>query len=350
MAKYRADIRIKTSYVFAPEDEPIQVSFGEFTIVLKNAPPSDDGNVIALDACVIGEAPGLKEAAQVLREPLADWLDFLAYITASKYAIEKVWRVMEWEPWMQSREIRATNVFDPHYPPEAALNPVVVRTAAQLSNANLPGYARHAYHCYRNALLQQRMEERFSLFWRTLEVIAEGVKEKTQIPIPCPKCRANLYCANCGCEPLRVPMANQAIVELLGQIGANKPQELFRFMNTARVGITHGRTRANIERDLGAPMARAVQETGAAACRALAYVIPDGTFPGEYSMAGCDCNFAHLELVASAVGVFGPTQNLEYPPEDQLPNLTIESYVTDAQGRRIINSASDASGDATGEH
>jgi hypothetical protein len=94
---------------------------------------------------------------------------------------------------------------------------------------------------FRYGLLDEQPEDQFMWLWLALEIVAENLKEKVRVPIACSACGANVKCAHCGDEPMRIPMAKQAIEQLIATVVDEKSiAEVAKRQFAARNGLMHG--------------------------------------------------------------------------------------------------------------
>lgn len=343
MPIYRADIRIKSDLVF-PSDANVvtlRIKEGKYEISLRNASADNEKIVNYLDAAIVGPSDSFDEVGMKFRQILAEWLNSLSYVCQCRFVIKKVWRVIEWEPGQQKRKFKALNVFDPFFPPRPELSLKIVETANVVADASLPRYVRRAMHCFRTALLQFAQEDRFMQFWMAIEVLAEGAKEKIQVPIPCPKCRTNLFCKCCDAEPVRTPMANQPIGDLFREIKVPNSEETFRTLSKVRSGIAHGRSRDSIEKQIGMPISVAVETVGLVACNAIRKFVPSSIFKTPPMFKRCGGPYAAGELIAGPVGEFDQSNGFAYPSEGEIPDIKIDMVLVDEDGNEAGNTKPD---------
>src|SRR5258708_34357360 len=147
-------------------------------------------------------------------------------------------RLMGGEPSKKKRAIRPQKKFDPHTPPSPDLNGAFFDSVLALQRAKPPDYIVNALRFFRLGLLERQLEDQFQHFWLALETTAEGAKEVQRIPVPCPRCSGDLFCAKCNTTPMRRPMARQAIKQLLSNLPSNSDQ-LYRILINSHDHLLH---------------------------------------------------------------------------------------------------------------
>ena len=197
MPKFRADYDVKGSHVLPPDSKPIILRGGAppFEMKFRNADPDKSGHAPHLIVEVIADSASIDDVANEFRSLLAAQLDILSFVTQSTFVIDQCRRVVEWEPFQKTREYRPVRRFDPLYPPSPDLRQFLFDAAQIILQAKPPDYVLQALHYFRLGLFEPQPEDQFMHFWRAIETIAEGAKETTRIPIPCPKCSGELFCA-----------------------------------------------------------------------------------------------------------------------------------------------------------
>jgi hypothetical protein len=196
----------------------------------------------------------------------------------------------------------------------------MVDTASAIIAASPADYVRRALHYYRTGLLVRQSEDQFHQFWLALETIAEGRKTPDKVPIECPKCGGPLRCDVCQMEPMRRPMALQAIRDVLKIIMPQGSEETFQRLNAVRNQLVHGRSRVSIQRKLGRPLTVLVNEAAIVAWHAIERGMPE--IKGQLILRrGID--FTNREILASPRGSFDHDGPGEHPAEDKIPNMTI---------------------------
>jgi hypothetical protein len=321
MPQYRADFDVESDLVFA-NAEPLTIRGGEYEITLRNSEADSAGHVRGLIAQIVGECESIERAPRVFRDVLADQLDLLSFSTHSAFSIEQCRRVLDWEPNQKSRRLRPMQKFDSRYPPSPDLQPELLQTVETIARSAPADYVLNALRHFRYGVIESQPEEQFQHFWRALEIIAEGRKEAQRVPIPCPKCGGDLHCEQCHDVPTRRPMARQAILQLLEVRLKEKAIVLFRSLSKVRDQITHGRSVAAIEAQLGAALADVVNGQAAAAWYAIWDSLPQ--LDGKAHILHRNGDFARSELIAIAEIQFEVPGDADQPTEAQIPAVNID--------------------------
>ncbi|MYN28443.1 hypothetical protein [Duganella levis] len=337
MPTFRVDIRVKSEIVFPTSDDFIVVEYldSKYKITLRNAPALENKIVRSLDATIMGEAESMDEVGHDFRAILARWLDNLAYVCQCSLVIEKVWRVVEWEPGQKKRKFKALNVLDKF--PETILSGNIIKTANALAQSDLPPHVRRALQCFRTALLLFSQEDRFMQFWTAVEVLANGSKEKKSIPIPCGECGGAISCKSCGDSPTRVPMATQAIRDLFFTIGVPDAGASFKLLSKVRHGITHGRTNDSIEAETGQSLADAVQLMGMVACNMVRKFVPEAIFDFTPTFKSCGGPYLSGQLIGGPLGEFEQPEGQDFPDEASIPDVKIDLIIVDESSNHVSN-------------
>lgn len=336
MPTFRADIRVDADPVLG-DLESVAFKCSGYTVSVRNATPERE-HVTQLDFTVVGGADSFEVVADQFREFLATYLDHLAFTTSGTYKVAKVWRVIDWEPQQRTRRYKCIESFNLG-PPLATLASAALDSAAATVEANLPGYLDHSLHCFRNARLSMRWDDRFMQLWTAFESLANGAKEATKINVPCPVCQGPLACKNCAIEPTRRRMAIEAMRELLGALAQGDTSSLWKGVTAIRHGIAHGRSRPSIEADAGLPISHCLEEMGRLACFALRKEILAGNYKVPIFVQDCEVGFAAFGLTRGVIGEFDQTDaEADFPPEDALPNINQEEYLCHPEtGARVNN-------------
>lgn len=302
-------------------------SLDGYELIFRNAPPDKEGHAPGLRVIVIGPSKSIESAQEDLRDVLARQLDLLAFSTHSRFKIGAPRRLMEWEAGKKSVSFKVFHSSDTKYPPDPELVGDYMTTVETLDRASLPDFARMALRHFRYGLLDEVPEDQFMRLWLSLEIVAENLKDQAVIPIACPACGVALKCHQCGCEPTRVPMAKQAIDQLIVRIVTGHSVEVSRRQFRARNGLMHGRTRESIERECKMPMHAIVNELGAIAWHAIMSTLNIGE-GAPLAFGHRNGQFASGSLLMSVVGHFEHAGPEPYPPEDKLPNAEITLLTT----------------------
>lgn len=325
MPTYRADFDVSGTVVL-PNNSPPLVLKGidpAFEIVIRNTEADAAGIVLGLDAQVIAVAENIEKVAHAFRETLAQQLDILTFVTQSTFRIKQCRRVLEWEPYQRTRAFKAFQVFDPLHPPSPDLPAACVRTAETISQAGLAEYVHHSLHCFRNGIRAQQLEDQFQNFWLAIETVAEGRKDKTRVPISCPKCHGALTCSHCQENPLRGPLSGQAIRSLINVTVGPDADRIYRDLSSVRNRLMHGGSSAAAAiKKTGRSLKDLVNLAGNVAWQAIRASMPE--LKGPLNFGHQDGAFANLELIAGPSGTFEFNDEGEHPTDDEIPSVKIE--------------------------
>jgi hypothetical protein len=258
--------------------------------------------------------------ADQFRSLVAKQLDLLSFVTQSTFVIGRCRRVLEWESFQKNRAVRPAQEFDPHYPPNPDLHGVFFDSVLALQQVKPPDDIVNALRFFRLGLLERQLEDQFQHFWLALETTAEGSKEVQRIPIPCPKCSGDLFCAKCNMTPMRRPMARQAIKQLLSKLHSNSDQ-LYRMLIDTRDHLLHGRSPDLVEAMVGKSMLALVDMAGATAWNAIWHSMPRPDH--EITMMDRGGKFANRKLVVTPEMEFSFPGDAAHPTEDQIPKIKV---------------------------
>ena len=321
MPTFRADFDVRSSLAL-PEGTgaaALASSVPGIVISLLNAPADQHGHTLYLIAKVVGPADSLNDAADTLREHLARELDALAFVTKTKFRIDQCTKVIEWEAFQKKRKMLVLQKFDPSSPPNPNLVPELLSSAAQFSKSLPQDTAvRHALNCFRMGLISAQPEEQFHYFWIAFETVAEDTKDTARSPIPCPKCRSNLWCSHCEEIPTRTPIAQQAMRELLASLRKDGSQ-VYDVLSGVRNHLAHGRPASTLAKKVGIELPVAVDLVAATAWHSLLRCAPQ--------IQGLVV--AEVETVLSRELIVGPDveflhdKSSEHPDDSAIPQLTI---------------------------
>lgn len=323
MPTYRCEFEITGDLVLASNVGRLELDGSSGITTFRNGSANDEGHTVDMVASVIGSAESIDTAENELRGVLAEQLDLLTFTTHSRFKIERPIRAFEWEAHQEKRQFRAFHTVDSRHPPEPEFSSDFVATAKVLDNSNPPPFTRTALKYFRYGLLDPQPEDQFMRLWLALEIIAENLKDKEKVPIVCPVCGEALTCAACGVEPMRVPMAKQAIEGLISRIAGEHAKEVSKRQFKARNGLMHGRSVESIEKECKASIEKIVNELGTLAWHAIMSTIPLGDGP-ELHFGHRDGQFTNLTLVAAMLGEFKHQGDEPHPTDDKLPSVNID--------------------------
>jgi Methylamine utilization protein MauJ len=189
-----------------------------------------------------------------------------------------------------------------------------------LLQAKPPDYVVYALRLFRQGVLERQPEDQFQHFWLAIETTAEGSKEIARIPIPCPNCSGDLFCAKCNTTPTRRPMARQAIKQLLSKIHGSSDQ-LYQMLVRTRDHLLHGRSPDLVEAKIGVPMEALVDMAGATAWNAIWHSMPHPE--SQITLMDRGGKFANRTLVVDSVMEFAYPGDAAHPTEDQIPKVEL---------------------------
>lgn len=223
MKQFRADFDVKAAAVLdenAPEFNVTDPA-GGYKIRLWNANLDPEGHIPRLLASVIGRAAAIENVANSFRDILAACLDVLSFTTYTRLEVEQCTMVMQWEPHQRIIDARFLRKFGTSDPPSPDLPRECEKLTQLVMDAAAEDYIRKSLQWFRYGLIGEQPEEQIQYFWRSIETIAEGTKDRAKVPISCPKCGNGLFCCNCEEIPLRIPMAQQEIREWIDKLAGN---------------------------------------------------------------------------------------------------------------------------------
>lgn len=235
--------------------------------------------------------------------------------------------MIEWEPNQQERKYKVFHTVDMRYPPDPELIGQYLETVQTLDNATAPGFTRTALRYFRYGLLDSEPEDQFMRLWLSLEIVAENLKDKVRVPITCHECNGAMTCGACGAKQTRIPMAKQAIENLITKITGEAAPAVAKRQFTARNGLMHGRSRESVEAECRTPLSAIVDELGAITWTAIMSTIPLGSGP-ELNFGHRGGEFANNSLVMSVVGMLDHSGDGPHPTDDKIPNVQIAMLTT----------------------
>lgn len=323
MPTFRCDFDVKGDLVLPPDVSQLTLrSRSGFSLTFGNSSADTTGHPLALSVSVVGPADSMDTAQEQLRTELATQLDLLSFATHSRFKISAPRRLIEWEEHQKTRQFDTFHSADPRSPPDPELGSPYLETVEALDEANPPGFARMAMRYFRYGLLDEHSEDQFMRFWLALEIVAENVKEQDRVPIKCPACDKALKCSNCGAEPTRVPMAKQAIENLIVRVTSTEttvnPKLLFKVRNS----LMHGRDKRAVETECKIPLREIVNELGVLTWKAimLSIALGEGS-PLAFGHRGAE--FVIGSMVMRVRGVFEHSGEGPHPTDAQIPKIEI---------------------------
>lgn len=324
MPRFRVDYDVTSDLVFPPGQEQVQFQADSTTFVLRNGPLDEQGNCKHLVAVVIGDAEDISKAIDTLSEPLAQQLDLLCFTTQHRFQIDQARRAFLWEPHVKDRPMLMCQHFDHRYPPFPELVPEHIETAKLFIAANPPSYLNSCLRSFRFGCIGEQVDEQFKRFFSVVEVIAEATKAKEEVAYSCTKCKADVQCAACGHVERRVPMAKQAIDQLLKRHCGGAWDDVSKRIFKVRNGLIHGRRHSVIEAETGWPLSNCTDEMARLAWEAIMevlYPLMPADVPFELGHRGGQ--FAQESMTAKVHGYAVGDDSVPFPAEDKLPSGTI---------------------------
>jgi hypothetical protein len=322
MTKYRADYDVKCSIVLPPGTDSFLLRGTDpaFEMIFRNAGLDQSGHVPALIVEVVADSDSIDHVADTFRTLLADQLDILSFSTRSMFQIDQCRRVVEWEAFQKTRALRPLQKFDPLYPPDPELHRELLDTVQRIVNTKPPDYALRALRFFRYGVLERQHEDQFQQFWLAIETIAEGSKAKVRIPIPCPKCSGELFCATCNETPTRRPMARQAIRQML-ESNVTNGAKVYQTLVGTRDHLLHRRSPDSVEAEIGRPLAALVNDAAGIAWHAIMGAMPHLDGPIHFANRGGE--FANKSLLVTPDMQFAYEGDAPHPSEEQIPKVQI---------------------------
>jgi hypothetical protein len=319
MPTYRCEFKLTGDLVLPARTGDARLAVGGLEIAFRNSQPDEQGHVASMIAEVTGAASSFDTAQDELRKGLAKYLDLLALVTLSRYQIVEALQLIEWEPNQRERQVKTFKAKDARYPPVQGLEQEFLDTARILAGANPPRFARTALKYFRYGLVAPLPDDQFIRMWLALEIIAENSKERKQVPIVC-ACGAPAKCQECGAEPTRIPMAKDAIQNLIAKIVGKNAQEISKKLFIARDGLMHGRSVESIEQECKVRLPQMVDALGHVVRNAIRTVIPLTPGPLTFSHPH---SISSETLIAAVHMRFEHTGDTAHPAEDEIPSVSV---------------------------
>ena len=323
MPTFRCDFEVTGDLVLPDDSSQLNLTSTDgFELTIRNLPADITGHTPALSASVVGPADSIDTARQRLSAALATQLDLLSFVTRFRFKISAPRWLMEWDDWQRTRQLVTFHATDPRHPPVPDLAQVYLDTVAAVDKVKPPDFLKIALRYFRYGLLDQQTEDQFMRFWLALEIIAENVKERDRVPIMCPACNTALKCGQCGVEPTRVPMAKQAIENLIVKVTGAAAPTISKRLFKARNGLMHGQNEQQVEAECNAPLPQIVNELGAIAWKAILLSIPLGEGP-RLAFGNRDGEFVIGSMVMGLTAIFEHSGDGAHPVDDQIPKIEI---------------------------
>lgn len=329
MPTFRCEFDVRGDLVLKKGTHELQLSSkAGYTTKFRNGPVDSEGHATGLVAIVIGTAESIDTAKDELRQALAKQLDLLSFSTQSRFKILAPRRLIAWDANQKEYQYKIFHTVDSRYPPSPELIQEFLETVQALDQVT-PAFTRTALKYFRYGLLDDLPEDQFMRLWLSLEILAENEKEKKQVQLTCSKCSAVMKCSACGFEPIRIPMAKQAIENLITKITGTDAPDVIKRQFIARNSLMHGGSPRSTEKECKMPLSVIVNELGAVTWEAILSTIPLGA-GAPPAFGHRDGEFTNESLVTALLGSFdhnhidgGP-----YPAEDKIPTVKITMLTT----------------------
>jgi hypothetical protein len=326
MPRFRADYDVRGGLVLPIGSEPFVLRGDNpaFELIIRNGDPNGEGHIPSLVVQVVADCDSIDRFPAVSRAILTEQLDVLSFATHSTFMIDRCRRILDWEPHQKTRRLRPLQTFDPLYPPDPDLRAELLSTVQKITKPSAP--ILRALRCFRYGVIQRQPEDQFQQFWLAIETIAEEAKDRTRVPIPCPKCQGELFCATCNETPMRRPMARQAIRQLIQELTGGRGEDIYRLLVETRDHLLHGRSPDSVEAVLGRPLEQIVNDAAAAAWNAIMFLLPKLEEPVAFGHRNGD--FVHRDLVVTPDMTFEYEGDAEHPPDSAIPSINISMRVS----------------------
>lgn len=324
MPNYRCEFKVTCDLVLGDENNSLSIDgYDGKTYEFSNASTEED-HVSNLIVAVIGEADSIDSAQEHLRSCLAVQLDMFTFATHSRCKIEEPIRIVEWEAGKEERHFKSFHTSDARFPPEPNLVQEFLTTSNILDNAGPPAFVRTALKYFRFGVLDTQPEDQFMRFWLALEIIAENIKENEKVPIICPECKTPITCNTCGTEPMRMPMAKQAIEQLAERIIGENWREVSAPLFIVRNGLIHGSSEESIEKKSKQPISVSVNDLARLVWNAIRINIKlEKEEASKLVIGHWGGDFVNKRVVASVNGLFKHTEDTPHPALDKIPNIKV---------------------------
>lgn len=339
--QYRADFIVSADHVLPPGQDCIELS-NQITgarLMLRNALPEDGTTIEALIASVVADAPSLESVRPLFEEMLSDWLDLLAFVMRSRFGIDRISRVIEWDPWMRERNLLAFEHFDPRYPPTHQLDSDFGATVEALANLPVRDYAVTALRHFRRGVRAAQLEEQFQHFWLAIEGIATSLSDRARVPIMCETHKQTaLTCPECQTPPTRRRPSAQAIRALLQQLLPPRidAAKVYSQLSIARNKLLHGSTKHSVEVETGVEFYLIVERAGSIAWTAIFQTMGIPHTTNLLAFAEDEARLAHVTATAVPAILFGCPVDTMFPTDAQIPR---PHFTISAQPSRERNTA-----------
>jgi hypothetical protein len=273
---------------------------GIFSLTVSNAVVGHPSPSAALSAQLIFEAYSFdKNIRDIAIDKLADALNCLTYATNRKFAFRLLKRVIEWTPGVVDRNAIIYHETPEWDTAEPALDEMLMDSAERLLAMQSGDDQREAMRWYRLAIQAERLEDQFAYFWFSLEIAAEALKGKEEVPSKCPRCLGKLFCESCKEYPTHRRYRGEAIQQVIERVHPENAEEIFETLQLIRHCLMHGGQIASVLGKLPCSKQQALNKLAEVAWQAIGLMFgnPDPRPESPLTFGHCD-NLVRRTLVA----------------------------------------------------
>lgn len=340
MTLWRVDFKVKSDLVLAKDEKDVHFTAPdnsyEIYLFTKRGPGQHAADELYLSAHVLLQDDDAQHAADEAEVHLRRFLDILAIVTNSYYAIRDRTMVVDWTPGLNKRHLLSFRQFPNPHVPLYALKQAQLETVKKLMAKPIPRDVRLAIRWWARGLSADAASDQFQFLWYALEILAEHVKPTNKVASKCPKCQGDLLCTTCNAVPLHRPHPKQAIKMLVDKHVKGQPDKFFELIDEARNRLLHGEDPAAIEQDLKVGWTTISDALGKATWTALlSNLVNDATSGGVGKLDLIQAStFMHYDAVAVANITAGANHADPANPriEEFQPDFTINMNVMEGSG------------------
>jgi hypothetical protein len=268
---------------------------GLFRARLRNIKRDDFTPPFLLTLHLAFDAPSIDESKELAEERLADCLNMLSFVTASRFSRHRIRQIVDGTLGLQMRSCLMWADSADHEDPTPFLDDRIVASMERLLSCELTPSMQRAMRWYRLGIGSTVPDDQFQCFWFALELLAVSMKSKEKEPDLCPHCRHALYCENCKKHPVHRPYDKQAIGALIRKVDKNADDLTLAMLNKTRNSLMHGATLREIEKDLPEPREQVVDVLARIVFNALVQQFPLEAFKKEIAF-GNPSTYVHRTL------------------------------------------------------
>lgn len=214
---------------------------GAISVTVSNVENDHGVPDAVLSAQLIFETDSLDENTRDLAlEKLADVLNCLTYATNRKFSFRQLKRLIDWTPGIVERQAIIYHETPEWDTAEPALDEMMMDSAERFSAMQSGDGQREAMSWYRLGIQAERLEEQFTYFWFSLEIVAEALKGKERVPSKCPACQGELFCEKCNDYPTHRRYRGEAIQQIIERVHPENAKEVFESLQLIRHALMHG--------------------------------------------------------------------------------------------------------------